>query len=171
MHNLLQNAGSSPFPWLWDEKQLSCAGAGTGGAEQLWLLIMLRRAVGSTGLLHTPCRRGNGRAGLPQESPSLSRLPDPDWPRSGYWGCGICVCAQRAPWCSEHLLLPQAELCTGHTAQRGACVYALEAQRKEPRGVFISTAKAGKENVQNSGPNLHEKLRNCHHYSLMYNIA
>lgn len=44
MLSLLQNAGSSPFPWLWDGKQLSCAGS--GGAEQLWLLTMLWGAQG-----------------------------------------------------------------------------------------------------------------------------
>lgn len=74
---------------------------------------------------------------------------------SGCQRCGVWAVPREQHGCSEHLLLPWAELGTGHTAGCGGCVYGLEAQREEPRGVFISTAKAEQENVQNSAPNLH----------------
>lgn len=132
MHNLLQNAGSSPFPWLWDGKQLSCACEGTEGAEQLWLLLTLSRAVGSTGLFPTPCGRGKGSAVLSQEWPSLCRLTEAGWPRSQYWRCGVVSVHHGAlSTCSRQSYVHRIHssgwrlcLCTG-SPKRGAkrCIY------------------------------------------------
>lgn len=102
--------------------------------------------------------------------PGVTFSVQADWtrlaPLSALKDVGSCLCTT-VLWAPA---LGRA-MYTGDMAACGGCVYVLEAQRKEPRGVFISTAKAEKENVRNSGPNLHKKLRKCHHYSLMYNIA
>lgn len=130
--------------------------------------MMLSRAVGSTGLaglLHRPAGGAVAALFCPR-----SRLLCPGWLNQA--GPALVpemwdrACAQRA----SAPPLGRA-VYRGYTAGCGGCLYLPEAQREEPRGVFISTAKAEKENVQNSGSNLHEKLRKCHHYSLMYSMA